>query len=334
MKLGPLIKYPGGQSKEARRLAKFFPPHDTYVEPFVGGGSFFFYKQPARREVIGDTSDWVIDFYQKARMGGLRACRGGLHVSQVAFSRAAKSKSACSRMLRQASSFAGSGRKYNAKATSGRKFIYKKKFSKLDKYEKRLRKAWLTTRSFDKTMKKFDGPDTWHLLDPPWPGVSTTQNYDGKLTVSPESVAKTCRSMEGTVWVLYNDTPQIRKAFSDFHQYRIKTTVMGGSTGGGREYYKLLITNKPITGKPEGTKQLQDIDSLGNGLGSSLGMSSGAVHFLGSVAAVSAMVAIRKASNGNDRSGKQLVGDIVVGSSTFWLLAQIATSAFDGLAGR
>ena len=47
----------GGKSRLKKRLLSNFAPNYesmTYIEPFFGGGSLFFYKKPSKTEVIND----------------------------------------------------------------------------------------------------------------------------------------------------------------------------------------------------------------------------------------------------------------------------------------
>lgn len=67
--LAPLIKWSGGKSDEIKHFASHFPANfDTYLEPFIGGGSVFFHVQPDKA-VISDVHQELIDFYQSIRDG-------------------------------------------------------------------------------------------------------------------------------------------------------------------------------------------------------------------------------------------------------------------------
>jgi len=64
------LRYPGGK----RRLISFLSEHlpslekisGRYIEPFVGGGSIFFYLQPSRA-VLSDINNELIDLYRGIR---------------------------------------------------------------------------------------------------------------------------------------------------------------------------------------------------------------------------------------------------------------------------
>lgn len=65
----PLIKWSGGKGEEINTFIKYFPENfDTYIEPFVGGGSVFFYLEP-KKAVINDIHPELIDFYKSIKNG-------------------------------------------------------------------------------------------------------------------------------------------------------------------------------------------------------------------------------------------------------------------------
>jgi DNA adenine methylase len=62
--LKPLVKWSGGKSDEIKMFESYFPGHYTkYIEPFVGGGSVYFYLNPDDA-VISDVHAELIHFYK------------------------------------------------------------------------------------------------------------------------------------------------------------------------------------------------------------------------------------------------------------------------------
>ena len=232
-----------------KKLEQYFPEHDTYVEPFSGGASFFFGKDQAETEVLGDTSPWLMKFYNQVRKGGLRNCK--IKYSRTAHARALKGKTACDKLTLSALGFGGLR---GASHIQVRKNLrpgtpmYQQKLKKLPIYEGRLRHAHLTTGSFERTMKQFDGPGTFHLLDPPWPENHSKEYYgNDDSEVTPADVAKVVGKMKGTVWVLYNVHPAVLEAFRGrkFKVYKIRT-VKNHPGKGAQPGVKLLITNRRL----------------------------------------------------------------------------------------
>jgi len=67
--LKPLLKWSGGKSDEIKYFKSHIPvEYDTYLEPFIGGGSVFFDLCP-RKAVISDVHKELIDFYQCIKDG-------------------------------------------------------------------------------------------------------------------------------------------------------------------------------------------------------------------------------------------------------------------------
>lgn len=59
----PIIKWPGGKSREIDKIEPFIPSYNRYIEPFFGGGALFFHLSP-QTAVINDISESLIQYYQ------------------------------------------------------------------------------------------------------------------------------------------------------------------------------------------------------------------------------------------------------------------------------
>lgn len=59
----PLIKWPGGKSREFHIFKDLIPPHKRYVEPFFGGGGVFFNLHP-KRACVNDICSELIQLYR------------------------------------------------------------------------------------------------------------------------------------------------------------------------------------------------------------------------------------------------------------------------------
>lgn len=58
------ITYYGGKQSMLRHILPRIPEHKVYVEPFFGGGAVFFAKPPSKAEVINDSNQMVVNFYE------------------------------------------------------------------------------------------------------------------------------------------------------------------------------------------------------------------------------------------------------------------------------
>ena len=61
--MNPLIKWPGGKSREIERIRHLIPKYRRYVEPFFGGGALFFHLAP-QEAAINDISADLMEFYR------------------------------------------------------------------------------------------------------------------------------------------------------------------------------------------------------------------------------------------------------------------------------
>lgn len=59
----PIIKWPGGKSRELKKISGKIPNFKRYIEPFVGGGALFFNLEP-ENAIINDLSKDLISFYR------------------------------------------------------------------------------------------------------------------------------------------------------------------------------------------------------------------------------------------------------------------------------
>ena len=50
----------GGKSKLKKKIISIMPQHKVYVEPFIGGGSVFFAKEPAELNIINDKDKDIV----------------------------------------------------------------------------------------------------------------------------------------------------------------------------------------------------------------------------------------------------------------------------------
>ena len=256
--LPPLIKYPGGKGRLASLIVRHLPEHDTYVEPFAGGGAVYLRKPLAeKKSVLADKDPWGIEFFDSVRRGGLRKCRGGLRGSRDLFDRAKRAKKdPCLKLALSTLSYHGDRDTYGAARQAG-KVLGLTKMRKLAKYEKKLKKAHLAIGDFAKTMRKHDSPTALHFLDPPWPLESnySDNKYElgrqGKMgkAYDPEHVVDVCASMEGGSFTIYGDHPSVRKAFRrakkmGFEVYEQRVSTNKGD-GGMEDRINLIAIKRP-----------------------------------------------------------------------------------------
>ena len=234
----PLLRWPSGKFRKAKVLAAAFPEHDTYVEPFAGGASLYWNKKPALTEILGDRADWMIRFLDKARRGALRRCRP---VRDTAANherlKACWRDDPCCTLAMNRASWHGAMTSGRESRKDTRRRLAAHILRALPRYERRLRRTHLRIGDFAETIRRWDGPDTLHYLDPPWTARGRSADYSrkkyaGRDEVPVERVAEVAAEMEGKVVISYDDSRRARRAFRDgLHAYKVPTTRTSGCRG-------------------------------------------------------------------------------------------------------
>ena len=57
----------GGKARLAKKIGPLIPEHTTYVEPFAGGAAVYFYKEPAKKEILNDMDEEIAFAYRFLR---------------------------------------------------------------------------------------------------------------------------------------------------------------------------------------------------------------------------------------------------------------------------
>jgi len=260
--LRPILCFPGGKQRLVPAILKRMPKHETYVEPFLGGGSVFFGKAPAKKEVVSDLDRRLVNFYKAFRdMSESRFKSCDLRYSREKFLKVrekhklGKPTTPCEFLQMNKLSFGckgetpGGGTKPGPSSRWG-KAIHRPRFgmSYVDRHfadlQKKLKSATIRQGDFRKIIKKYDGPNTFFYLDPPYfgnPGGCIYQKY-GRCDVAPREVCDALKSIEGKFLMSYNDHPEVRKACKGFKIEKVKTdyTINKGHHELTRE---LLIKN-------------------------------------------------------------------------------------------
>lgn len=195
------------------------PSHKTYVEPMVGGGSVYFAKTPAEREIISDSDGNLMNFYKALKKGSISRCNNTPNKNKLLKIRdkrkAGKPLSTCEYIYLNKISYGGKGTSFDPNAFNKCKGKNAKTcgYTSKDqsKYAERLRKTKIERGDFRNSIRKYDSKDTVFYLDPPYAGTSTEGYLEGDL--QPEEVKKAVDKIKGKFILSYNDTKQNRKIF-------------------------------------------------------------------------------------------------------------------------
>lgn len=241
----PFFARVGGKTKLAAKIVKLFPEHETYVEPFVGGGSVFFRKTKGADEVINDIDSGITFMYKdlmKVSKEDIEAMN--FRPSKTRFMSMEKLQTDSPKMrlyknlYLSGNSFSGNRNSF-AERVKGSGFKHLK--ANLEKYQDRLDGVKILNTTFERVIKAYDAKGTLFYLDPPYSSGESSWGY--KESVSPEDVYNAVKDLKGKFILSYDNSPEVRKIFKEFRIKRIKTNYHVNGGDKNENVWELLIMN-------------------------------------------------------------------------------------------
>lgn len=188
------ITYYGGKQSMLKEILPMIPEHRIYCEPYLGGGAVFFGKDPSYLEVINDTNNRLITFYEVMRdqfedlykmiSDTLHSEKMHKKAKDIYHFRIATSdlEMAWAVWVVLNMSFAGSaygGWKWsNGKAGSHEGRYIARRINDFESLKDRLRTVQICCRDAIEVIKKRDTENTFFYIDTPYPG-SDQGHYKG-----------------------------------------------------------------------------------------------------------------------------------------------------------
>ena len=193
----PVLRYHGGKFRLAPWIISFFPPHQTYVEPFGGAGSVLMRKERSNCEVYNDINDEIVNVFRVLRNPDT-AERLQRMVALTPFARAEFEAAyeqtddpveRARRTVARAFMGFGSGAAFSKHATGFRTGVRgdRNRSASHDlttwpdvvpAFVDRLRGVTIESRDALYLMERMDSADTLFYIDPPYP-LSTRGNARG-----------------------------------------------------------------------------------------------------------------------------------------------------------
>ena len=234
----------GGKRHLAVRLIQHFPKdYKIYVEPFVGAGNIFFRvpKKEGVKYIINDKDEAIYTIFKGLKEDAEYIDKNfNRDLSREEFNKIKnkEKKDAIDYLELLKYSFFSKGKSWID--LKKRKKVVKTDFSK---YADELKNATILNTDFKKVISKYNTPDTFFYLDPP---------YESKLQedypdyVQPEEVLKEVIKIKGKFMLSYNDSPNIRKLFSHYHIHTVETIYSQTDILEQYKVNELVITNYKI----------------------------------------------------------------------------------------
>jgi DNA adenine methylase len=244
--------YVGGKFFLAREIVSRIPAHKVYVEPFFGSGRVFFTKEPSRIEVVNDRDAEVIMFFRVCQHHPeelLRCLRFTVTSRKHYTDLAATPPDSLTDILRasrflylQKVGFGGliQGRHYTHWTRKAPPFKAENLPDLIRAVHARFNGVQIECLDYLEIVEKFDAPDAFFYLDPPYFGTSSYKfNFQEKDF---QSLARALRSIRGRFLLSLNDVPEVRKIFAPFVVHQV-FTQHSSKRGTQRRTAELLISN-------------------------------------------------------------------------------------------
>lgn len=225
----PPVRYYGGKWRIAPWIIQYFPPHITYCEPFAGGASVLFRKEPSKFEVINDLNNDVVNFFDvlRSRPDDLIRAIELTPYSRSEYVRAYDRDGDCIERARRfyvrSRQSYGSGEgeyrtgwRYQANDRRGSSVVNEwNQPEHLWEAARRLKVVQIECDDALKVIERFDTPQTLFYVDPPYlfkTRYSDEHRYANEMTTAEHcQLAHVLRAVQGMVILsgyesdLYND---------------------------------------------------------------------------------------------------------------------------------
>jgi len=250
----PLAGWMGGKSLLAKRIIERIPAHTCYVEPFCGAAWVLFSKPESAAEVINDIDKEVITLYRCLQWHLEEFCRyfKWVLVARDEFERLKKAapdtltdiqRSARFYYLQQAC-FGGKIKNptFGYAATSPSRLNLLRIEEHLSAAHLRLARVYVECLPYAEVIRRYDGPDTFFYVDPPYWGC---KNYYGADVFGREdftALAGQLAGIQGRFLLSLGDTPGVRDVFKGFQMEAVRTKYTC-SNGQNVPAGELLISN-------------------------------------------------------------------------------------------
>ncbi len=261
----PLFSSPGGKSTIANQLVGMFPEHATYVEPFAGSAAVFFAKDKVRKEVLNDLDNEVAFTLRKvSTLTDEEIAKLGKYdwgITRERFVRIRDMEKAGSDLGRvykflylRGSSYGGMGKSYQTRRDGDTLQIVRR----IPMARDRLRGALVTQLDAVAVITKYDSPNTFFYIDPPYPsewkpnmGVTFSEDDLDRLI-------KVLKRVRGK-FMLSLDKKDLKQVPSGFEVRKLKMrrslhTAPTQGQDAHREDIEIIVANYPMGANEDAQK--------------------------------------------------------------------------------
>ena len=221
------FRYAGGKFYARKIIGSYIPEHNYYVEPFVGGGSIFFYKDKVP-SWINDSDKELINCYRAIKnnvdemiyaLKGETATKERHFYYKNEFRPKSKMESALRYYYLNRTSYSGIMKHENCYFGYGDKYSMRPENwgRQLMKNNSKLKNVKITSWDFEKVINKTKGKDTFLFIDPPYFNADQNKFYTDFFTLDDhERLSRVLKKYSSKMNFLltYDNSPEVRELYS------------------------------------------------------------------------------------------------------------------------
>jgi len=222
MSLMPPFNRQGNKFYIRNKIIERIPEHDTYIEPFAGSASIFFNKEKAKKNILNDLDEALINRLKLLKKASTNIKKYNQNLKTIDdlkefFDKPDKTKED-ELLLEKIKLSTG----YCANPIAKSKQIYRAHnpatmILKLPEYQKLLKHVKLYSKDYKFIIKKFDSPTSFFFIDPPYEKTDASFGYaEGSTKFNFEELRDTLNDIQGHFLLTINDSPLIRSLFKEF----------------------------------------------------------------------------------------------------------------------
>lgn len=223
-------------------LLKLVPPSfKLYVEPFAGGAALL-WNIPFQKAILNDLDKGLISAYSLIKKSSSNpsdypTVEGVLNVQNFVNKDYTRNEDKLIKFLfLQCNVFGSLPNKTKIyKGTNQRR-----KINNIQLYKDKLKNTTLISQDYKKVIRKYDSPDTFFFLDPPYAKSKGLYNDD---IIDYDELKDILKTIKGKFMLTLNDSPRFRNLFRDFNVKGISVRSPSNIEQFQRKRAELIITN-------------------------------------------------------------------------------------------
>ena len=232
MKFRKFVAYAGGQKGLLPLLLELIPAHEKYVEIFGGGCTLLFNKNISKFEVYNDVNRNLTNLFKviRDRTEEFKEQLKFLPQNRALFQDFKRELIKETDDLQKALkfyylltySFSGVTHRYSFVVKESSKI---KSAPSVDWFAQRLRNVVIENLDFAELIEKYDSPQTFFFLDPPYADIEDLYEFSFKDD-DHVRLFETLRKIKGHFLMTYNDHPFIDLLYRNYFKFTYDTPMM------------------------------------------------------------------------------------------------------------